>query len=288
MSLYLKVAEQIKEQLIAWRRHIHENAELSMKEYKTAEFVENELRSIGIEDVRRVGETGVLAQINGCSGGKVVFLRADMDALPGKELADVPFKSTSGAVHSCGHDVHTACLLGAAKLLHDRRDTLNGTVKLAFQPGEELAAGARMMIAEGVLENPDVDAAVMLHCFPSLPAGWLGMVYGVSSASSDRISINIKGKQGHGAHPHQCVDAVFIAGHVITALQGLISREISPMQNAVLSLCKIEGGLASNIISGSVHIEGSLRTLDGELQKYLHGRINDVVTGIAVSFRGSA
>lgn len=289
MNAWLEAAECIREELLRWRRTLHRNPELSMKEYMTADFVERELRAAGITQIRRIGETGILAEVSGDDSGEAVLLRGDMDALPGMERTRLSFSSKNPEVmHACGHDVHTACLLGAAKILKEYSESLNGAVKFVFQPAEEIAQGARMMIEGGVLENPSVSAAAMLHCWPGLPAGSVGICYGTTSAAADSLTIIIEGKQGHGAHPHQSVDAVFIAGHIITALQGLVSREISPMQNAVLSLCKIEGSLAPNIIAGQLTIEGTLRTLNPELRRFLHGRLQDVAGGIAQAFRGKA
>ena len=260
-----------------------------MKEYMTADFVEAELRAAGVTRIRRIGETGILAEVTGNHRGEAVLLRGDMDALPGRERTGLSFASSNPeTMHACGHDVHTACLLGAATILRERSESLNGVVKFAFQPGEEIAQGARMMVDDGVLENPPVKTAAMLHCWPGLPAGSVGVCYDKTSAAADKVAIVIEGKQGHGAHPHQSVDAIFISGHVITALQGLVSREISPMQNAVLSLCKIEGGLASNVIAGRVKLEGTLRTLDPELRLFLHCRLEEVIQGMARTFRGDA
>jgi amidohydrolase len=260
-----------------------------MHEYETSAFIERELLGMGIVDVQRIGKTGIVAILRGIRDGRTVALRGDIDALPCEEKTDLPYKSRSkGLMHACGHDVHATCLLGVARLLQDEKRNYSGTIKLLFQPGEEIGQGAKMMVENGVLENPAVDAAAMLHCWPGLPVGSLGVGRGITSASSDKITIEVLGKQGHGAHPHLCVDSIFVAGHIIASLQGLVSREISPLENVVLSLCKIEGGSASNIIAGQVRIEGSLRTLNPELQVLMHQRIRELVESVARAFRASA
>jgi amidohydrolase len=285
---YLKRAEAILPSLVRWRRELHQNPELSLKEHDTAAFIEGELRALGVAEVYRIGETGVMAVLKG-TPGRTLALRGDIDALPCEEKTELPYKSKrAGIMHACGHDVHATCLLGVARLFQDMKEKHSGTVKLLFQPAEEVGAGAKMMLENGVLDNPAVDAAMMLHCWPGLPAGTLGITRDVTSASSDKVTIEILGKQGHGAHPHLCVDSIFIAGHVITALQGLVSREVPPLESVVLSLCKIEGGSASNIIAGQVRIEGTLRTMNKEMQAFMHQRIREVTEDAARMFRASA
>lgn len=288
----MKIHEIAKESftdVLQWRRYLHENPEISSQEFNTSQYISSVLHSLGVDKVTTIEGTGVVGLINGKLQGDVLAFRADIDALPGEEKTGLPFASKNpGIMHSCGHDVHTACLLGAAKVLSSFRERFNGSVKLIFQPAEENCSGAEMMLKNRVLENPKVDAMIGLHCRPSLLAGSFAYKKGVSCAACDTINIRIYGKQGHGAHPDQCVDSIFIAGHVICALQGLISRELNPLENAVISVCKIEGGKASNIIPGVVCMLGTLRTLDPQVRYRLFDRIKKLTEGVADSFRGEA
>lgn len=280
----------VEPQLLQWRHHIHENPELSFEEHDTQAYIIAALKEIhGVDDIRPMTKTGVVALIHGEQPGKVLGLRADIDALPSQEMVDLPFKSKRpGVMHACGHDTHITSVLGAAKILAQNREKIHGTVKLIFQPAEERIGGAKLMIADGVLENPHVDAVIGLHCKPAIPAGTLGFQKGISCAAADSLVINVYGKQGHGAHPDQCVDSIYIAANIICAIQGLISREMEPLDAAVITFGKIQAGTASNIIAGETRIDGTLRTLKQEVWNHMSEGIRRIADGVAKSFRGSA
>jgi amidohydrolase/hippurate hydrolase len=211
-----------------------------------------------------------------------------MDALPVNERNDLPFKSiNSGAAHVCGHDVHTACLLGTAQVLQDLRAEFRGMVKLIFQPGEEGAGGAAKMIADGVLRDPEMQSIFALHVWPDLPAGTVGFRRGAVLASAQRVTIRIRGKQGHAAHPHRCIDPILMAGHVICGLQAIVAREMAPLDTGVLSLGKITGGTAGNIIPEEVVIEGTVRALSKEVSRQITEAGRRIVEGTTATFRGS-
>ncbi|HYH11323.1 MAG TPA: amidohydrolase, partial [Thermomicrobiales bacterium] len=235
--------DEILPGVIADRRHLHQHPELAFEEHETASFVSERLRALGVEDIRTgVGRTGVTALIRGTGSGpggdKVVLLRADMDALPIDEENDVDYRSmVGGRMHACGHDAHTAMLLGSARVLMGIRDQFAGTVKLLFQPAEEVPPGGAIeMIKDGALENPHVDAVFGLHVASELPAGQIGVKSGVASAGSDRFRITIKGKGGHAARPNAAIDPVVIGAHIVTALQTLVSRETDPTKAAVVTV----------------------------------------------------
>ncbi|MDR3332329.1 MAG: amidohydrolase [Synergistaceae bacterium] len=286
---FLRYALEIEDEVIGWRRRIHQNPELGNMEYKTAEFVERTLRSIGIENIRRIGETGVLGILEGHGAGRVAAVRADMDALPSDEKSDYPYPSQcAGVAHTCGHDIHTAILLGVAKSLHKCRDELRGTVKFFFQPAEEILGGAVSMIEGGALENPDVDCILALHVWPELPSGVIGVRYGQMMAATDHVLIEITGSQGHAAHPHKCVDPITIAGQLITNVQAIVSREVSPVDSAVLSFGKISGGTAHNIIPQKVTLEGTIRTISPRTREQMSEAIERFSLGVARNMRGDA
>ena len=285
----LDKAKSIEERIRGWRRHIHARPELGMETEGTASFVEKTLKEIGVEKIRRCGKTGVVALIEGAESGQAVGLRADMDALPVNERNDLPFKSErEGAAHVCGHDVHTACLLGAAELLQNMRKDFRGTVKLIFQPGEEGAGGAAAMIADGALQGPEMKSIFALHVWPDIPAGTVGIRRGAVMASAQSIEIRIKGEQGHAAHPHRCVDSILIAGHTICALQSVIAREIAPLDTGVLSIGKIAGGTVGNILPEEVFMEGTVRTFSKEVNRQVLDAAKRIVEGTAAMLRGSA
>lgn len=260
-----ELANTIKSEIIEIRHHIHSHPELSFQEENTAQLVEKYLKNIGLEP-KRIGKTGVWAMINGNgNSNKTVALRADLDALPIQEKSNQPYASQNpGVMHACGHDVHASSLLGAAKILSNIKEHLNGNVKLIFQPGEEkLPGGASILIKEGVLENPKVDAIIGQHVMPFIHTGNVGFRKGLYMASTDEIYITIHGKGGHGAMPHLCVDPVAISAQVIVALQQVVSRKAKPIVPTVLTFGKINSdGGATNIIPNSVKLEGTLRTLD--------------------------
>lgn len=287
MSKLIMEAKLLQDELVSYRRHLHENPEIGMDIPKTAEFVKEKLEAMGYE-AKYVSKTGVTALAGGKKPGKVVLLRADMDALPIQEEADVAFKSSNNYMHACGHDFHTTMLLGAAKLLKDREDELEGTVKFMFQPAEETLAGAKQMIADGILENPKVDMAVMFHVLPgmSLPSGTILVPEsGTFSSSSDSFELVIKGKGGHGAMPETAVDSLLIASHIHLALQEIRSRELSSGENAVLTVSQIHGGNSYNVIPDTVMMKGTIRTFNDKTRKYIPKRIEEIAKGVAHAFR---
>jgi amidohydrolase len=277
-------AAALAPELLAIRRHLHANPELSFKETQTAAFVTKQLQAMGLAPYTVAG-TGVVALIEGQPGGPVVALRADMDALPIQELSDVPYKSlNAGVMHACGHDVHTTCLLGAAKLLTEQRANFKGTVKLLFQPGEELLpGGASLMIADGVLENPKPAQVLGQHVFPRLPVGQIGLRPGRYMASTDELYLRIKGKGGHGAMPESNLDPVLVAAHLIVAAQQIVSRRANPKMPSVLSFGKVIANGATNVIPDEVYIEGTFRTLDEAWRTEAHQHLRQLCEGLAAS-----
>ncbi len=277
-----------RQQLITHRRELHASPELSLKEDETAHYIAERLATLGVDKLTlRVGGTGVVAEIRGERPGRSVLVRADMDGLPLTETAEVPFRSTRvGVMHACGHDVHMAIALELAHWLADRRHDLPGMVRLAFQPAEEQAGGAKPMIDEGVLEG--IDRVIGLHVWSQLPTGQIAVPPAVVMASADMFTLTIRGRGGHGAQPHLTVDAVVMAAQVVTALQTLVSRETSPVAPAVITLGSVHGGTAANIVAAEVVIQGTLRTFDKELRRHLLGRISQVAEGIAAAMRGSS
>jgi len=277
-------AAALAPELLAIRHHLHAHPELSFKEAQTAAFVTQQLRAMGLAPYTVAG-TGVVALIEGQPGGPVVALRADMDALPIQELSDVPYKSlNAGVMHACGHDVHTTCLLGAAKILTEQRAHFRGTVKLLFQPGEELLpGGASLMIKDGVLENPQPAEVLGQHVFPRLPVGQIGLRPGRYMASTDELYLRIKGKGGHGAMPELNLDPVLVAAHLIVAAQQIVSRRANPKMPSVLSFGKIIANGATNVIPDEVYIEGTFRTLDETWRNEAHQHLRQLCEGLAAS-----
>jgi amidohydrolase len=274
----------------AMREHLHKHPELSFKEYNTQKYILQELSSMGITNVKPMAETGVVALIEGKNpAGKIVALRGDMDALPITEQNQVSYKSVNeGVMHACGHDVHTSCLLGAAKILNELKNEFEGTVKLIFQPGEEkLPGGASIMIREGVLENPHVQSMVGQHVMPMLPVGSVGFRSGLYMASTDEIYVTVKGKGGHGAMPNLNIDPVLITAHIITALQQVVSRMGNPSIPCVLSFGKVIANGATNVIPDEVKLEGTFRTMDEAWREEAHRKMIRLAEGIAESMGGS-
>jgi len=268
---------------VAVRRHLHRNPELSFAEYETSAFVKRELDKIGIPHTDMAG-TGVVGLIEGEKpSDRVIALRADMDALPIQEVAGRPYGSQNqGVMHACGHDVHTASLLGAARILQSLRGDFGGTVKLIFQPGEErLPGGASLMIKEGVLQNPVPQGIIGQHVMPFIETGKVGFRSGKYMASCDELFMTVKGRGGHGAHPHQNIDPIAITAQIITALQQVVSRQADPRIPTVLSWGKIVGNGATNVIPEEVYLEGTFRTFDEEWRASAHEKMVKMATGIA-------
>ncbi len=287
MNEFMNQAQLIKDELIEYRRFIHENPEVGAELPKTKAFVMNKLMEFGYEPTE-ICESGIVATISGPNPGKTFLLRADMDALPMKEETSCDFKSTNGCMHSCGHDMHTAMLLGAAKLLKQNQNQIEGTIKLVFQPDEEGFTGAKKMLEAGVLENPKVDAAMAMHVHSGSPSNVVLCGLGTSIAGCNRFRIVVKGTGCHGAMPELGVDPINIAAHIYISLQEIIDREVSPTQPAVLTIGKFAGGDAPNIIPGEVIMEGTIRSLNKELGEFIFNRMNEIVTSTAKMFRGEA
>ena len=287
MNEIINQAKAIKEDLINIRRTIHSNPEVGAVLPKTKAYVIEKLKEFGYEPME-ICESGIVATVKGSKSGKTFLLRADMDALPVKELTGCEFKSNNGYMHACGHDMHTAMLLGAAKLLKQNQDKIKGTVKLVFQPDEEGFTGAKKMLKAGVLKNPDVDAAMAMHVHSGTPSNVVLCGLGTTIAGCNRFRITVKGTGCHGAMPEMGVDPINIAAHIYISLQEIISREISATKSAVVTIGRFCGGEAANIIPEEVIMEGTIRSLDKEVGDFIFNRINDIVTSTAKMFRGQA
>jgi amidohydrolase len=280
--------DEIMPGVVADRRDLHQHPELAYHEVRTAGIVAERLRALGVEDVRTgIAPTGVTGLIRGRKPGpeRTVLLRADMDALPIHEQNDVDYRSqTPGVMHACGHDAHTAMLLGVARLLNERRDEFPGTVKLLFQPAEEAPpGGAKPMIEAGVLESPKVDAAFGLHIDQDNPLGTIRLREGPSMAAADRFHLVIHGKGGHGAKPHASIDPIVIGAQIVTALQTLVAREIDPTEEAVVTVGTFNAGEAFNVIPDSAELGGTVRTFNARNRDRLEQRIEQLVRGIALA-----
>lgn len=284
-----ELAANIFNDVVGYRQHIHANPELSFKEFETSLFIKDKLKKWGIE-YTDCANTGVVGLIKGNQpSDKVIALRADMDALPIHEANDKPYRSKNhGVMHACGHDVHTSSLLGTAYILNQMKDDFGGTIKLIFQPAEELLpGGASIMIKEGVLENPKPNYIVGQHVMPMIDAGKVGFRSGIYMASTDELYVTVTGKGGHGAQPHQNIDPVLIASHIIVALQQIVSRNADPRLPSVLSFGKVIANGATNIIPNEVKIEGTFRTLDENWRDEAHKRMKKMAEGMAESMGGS-
>ena len=285
-------AEEIGPGVIADRRFLHQHPELGFQEHETARFVEDRLRTYNLDEVQTgIAQTGIVGILHGGKGpGRCVLLRADMDALPITELNDVPYKSEHpGAMHACGHDAHTAMLLGAARVLSECRADFAGTVKFLFQPSEEAnGGGAKPMIAAGVLENPHVDAAFGIHVGSNVPVGQVAVRPGAVNAAADSAAVTIRGLGGHAARPQIAIDPIVIGAHCIVALQSLVSREVDPLAPAVITVGTLHAGTVSNVIPEEATFKATVRTTDEKTRQLLAERIPAVCKGIAETFRGAA
>ncbi|HXW77450.1 MAG TPA: amidohydrolase [Candidatus Eremiobacteraceae bacterium] len=279
------VPARIADDVVRWRRRIHRHPELGFAEIETSGLVEAELRRAGLE-VRRVAGTGLCTTLTGASPGLVVALRADMDALPIAEQTELPFASEiPGAMHACGHDAHTAMLLGAAVWLASERSELHGSIKFFFQPAEEGPGGAKPMIDAGVMADPAVDAVAMIHVWPTLSAGSIGINSGPATASCDDFDIVVRGTGGHGGYPHAAIDTIPIAAEIVGALQRIASREVDPLDAVVVSIGTIEGGYRRNVIADETRLSGTVRTLDERVRATMPERIERIVAGICAAHR---
>lgn len=282
MHTLLREAKELETTIIDWRRTLHKNPELSFQEYQTSAFIQRQLTAMDIP-FRVLAETGIVAHIG--HGERCVALRADIDALPIHEEADVPFASQNpGVMHACGHDAHTSMLLGAARMLKQREDSLGGIVKLIFQPGEEkVPGGASIMIREGVLENPTPEMIFGQHVNPAAPVGNAAFVAGRMMASADELYWTIHGKSGHAAQPHLAIDPIVVAAHLITQLQTIVSRSLNPFEPGVLSVTAIHGGTVNNIIPEAVEMKGTLRSMNLEWREQAIANIENYSRTLAAT-----
>ena len=292
-----RLAAAVQPELIQWRRHLHQNPELSNREVETAKYVAERLRSFGLEPKTGVAKTGVVALLQGGRPGPVVALRADMDGLPVREEVDVPFASRAtgeyegnrvSVMHACGHDTHVAILLATARVLTQMKDRLPGSVKFIFQPAEEGApageqpAGAQLMVAEGVLGSPKVDAIFGLHVFANVATGTITYRSGPFMAASDSFEILVKGRQTHGSAPWRGVDPIVVGAQIVNALQTIVSRNVDITKlPAIVTVGQFQSGVRNNIIPDTARLVGTIRTFDDEVQNDIHARVTRIAEGIA-------
>jgi amidohydrolase len=287
-AMALEVSDDVAQRVVDLRRTIHRRPELGFEEHETAALIERELDALGVPH-RRVAKTGVVAVVEGKLPGRVAALRADMDALPITERTGLPFASEiEGKMHACGHDAHTAMLLGAARVLSQMRQTLHGTTVLIFQPAEEGPGGAEPMIAEGALDDPQVEAIAMLHVDPRLEPGTVGITPGPVNASTDELYLTVRGKGGHGAYPHTAVDAIPASAAIVLALQNIAARETDPLKSVVVTIGTVAGGYRNNVIADEVQMSGTLRALDPAIRDALEGRVRRIVDGVAAAYGANA
>ena len=284
--------QKFHQELIALRRDLHANPEIGFQEVRTSGIVAGALEALGVEVHRGVGKTGVVGVIRGQrqDSGLSVGLRADMDALPIKEEGDVAYCSTvPGLMHACGHDGHTTVLLGTAKYLMQNR-AFNGTAVLIFQPAEEGLGGAKAMVDDGLFERFPCDSIYALHNWPALPAGTIGINPGPMMAASDRWEVTVEGRGGHGAHPYQTIDPIVVAAHIVTALQTIVSRNVHPVESAVISLGHIQAGspTAPSVIPSRAHLVGTVRTFSDTVQKLVESRMRALIASVAEAFGATA
>lgn len=283
-----KLSAKYAQEFITVRQHLHANPELSYQEFETSKFIQSKLTEFGIPFELKA-TTGILGMIKGKNPeSRAIAIRADMDALPIQEENDVPYRSRNhGIMHACGHDVHSTCLLGAAKILSELKNDWEGTIKLIFQPGEEKnPGGASYMIKEGVLENPKPSAIVAMHVHTGMPVGKLSFRGGKVMASADELYFTIKGKGGHAASPHLCIDPVLIASHLIISLQQIVSRNSDPFNPSVLSITSIHGGATTNVIPNEVKLMGTFRAMDENWRTEAHELIKKISTELVNSMGG--
>jgi amidohydrolase len=266
------------------RRDFHMYPEIGFKEVRTANIITKELINLGLEVKTGVGQTGVVALIEGKTSGPVILLRFDMDALPIQEETGAEYASVNnGVMHACGHDGHVAIGLTVARILYKHRDKFNGTVKLVFQPAEEGLGGAEQMIADGVLLNPQPDFGLSLHVWNEKPIGWIGIIPGPVMAAADKFTVSITGKGGHGAVPNLCNDPILAASQVVNLLQAIVSRNVSPLKSAVVTTASIRGGDAFNVIPAEVELKGTIRTFEPEIRELVIRRFYEIVENVSIA-----
>lgn len=282
---FFSQAQELSDYTRRMRRDFHRHPELGFKEIRTAGIVAKELNGLGLEVTTGIAETGVVALLEGQGEGPVVLLRFDMDALPIQEETGAEFASqTPGVMHACGHDGHTAIGLTVARILQAHRDHLNGKVKFVFQPAEEGLGGAQRMVEAGVLDQPKPDVALAMHVWNDKPLGWIGISPGPIMAAADTFKVEITGKGGHGASPHQTIDPVTTASQMIVALQQVISRNVNPLESAVVSVTAMKSGEAFNVIPSSAELKGTIRTFQPDVRRLVHERLRRIVTHVAQAF----
>jgi amidohydrolase len=277
--------DEMKDWLVDIRRTIHKHPELGFEEVETSKFISEWLQKFGLDVKRGMAKTGVVGLLKGRKPGKTVAIRADMDALPMDEANRVPYASQiKGKMHACGHDAHVTILLGVARFFSSIPDQVKGNIKWIFQPAEEGGGGGRIMVEEGVLKNPKVDAIFGAHVFPFLSVGKVGIYEREGLAAADRFTIKIIGKGGHAASPHVSKDPILATGHLITQIHSIVSRNVNPLESGVITIGKVSGGTASNIIPDEVELIGTVRSLNPQVREELKSRIEQVTQGIARSF----
>ena len=277
-------AEKLFEYTRTLRRDFHMHPELGFQEVRTAGIVARELTGLGLEVSTGIGETGVVALVEGEKPGPVILLRFDMDALPILEQTGAEYSSTKpGIMHACGHDGHTAIGLTVARLLHEQRSELAGTAKLVFQPAEEGLGGAKRMVEDGVLRDPQPEVCLALHLWNERPLGWIGISQGPTMAASEIFKITLTGRGGHGAAPHLTIDPVLAAAQVISALQSIVSRNTAPLQSAVVSVTAVRAGEAFNVIPSEAVLQGTIRSFDPQVREVVLQRFREIVSGVALA-----
>lgn len=288
-NLYKNI-KNIESDIIKWRQELHKIPEIGLVLPKTSQYIQDELENMNIEYKLFLDGNAVVGLIKGRQDGPTIAIRADMDGLPIEEETNLPFTSENENMHACGHDAHMASLLAAAKILNEKQESLKGNIKLIFQPGEEYPGGAKPMIEEGVLENPRVDFIIGAHVgdlSEEIPFGNIGLKYGAMMASADTFSANIIGKGCHGAYPEKGIDPIIMTTEIIQSLQNIKTREIKAVEPCVISICSINGGRSKNIIPASVEIQGTVRTLNADVQQYIYRRIEEILKSTAHSYGGS-
>lgn len=280
---FYKELQNYYEEIVSWRRHLHQNPELSFEESETPKFIAGKLRSFGIDVREQIGRNGVIGIIEGLKPGKTIAFRADFDALPIQDEKSVPYKSTiDGVMHACGHDGHTSSLLGVAKVLSNHRDLLNGNIIFIFQHAEEKPpGGAKFMIEDGVLE--DVDVIFGGHLATDIPVGKIATRQGPMMASVDKFKITLQGKGGHGARPHETIDAITVGSELVSHLQQIVSRRINPVEPAVVTIGSFHAGNAFNIIANTAELEGTVRTMNSDVRKQIEAEIRAILEGIKIA-----
>jgi amidohydrolase len=285
-SRIAEIAARLAPELGALRQRLHQHPELAFEEHETAKAVTHFLKQLGLSVKTGVGKTGVVAVLEGARPGRTIGIRADMDALPIHEQTGLPFASKlPGKMHACGHDVHTVIALGVAAALSEMKDLLQGRIKFIFQPAEETLCGARAMIADGVLEDPNLDLILGYHNWPAVQAGKVGYNAGAVTSAADAFDITLKGRDGHGAHPHLAVDALAAGAYFVAQLQTVVSREVKPVSPAVVTVGEFHAGRARNVIAGAAELKGIVRTMEPGLSEKIEAAVRRLLEGIKTGMR---